>query len=57
MIDGEHLTKEDLSKLVSPSSTTKSAKDTLIRNERSVPESKMEQQSVPLSKMEELNQV
>ena len=54
MIDGEHLTTEDLSKLVSPSSTIKSAKDTLTRNET---ESKMGQQSVPLSKMEELNQV
>jgi len=57
IIDGEHLTKEDLSKLVSPSSTTKSAKDTLRRNERSARESKMGQQSVPLSKMEELNQL
>ena len=51
IIDGEHLTKEELTKLVSPSSTTKSV------NERSARESKMGQQSVPLSKIEELNQV
>merc|ERR1719150_1629074 len=57
IIDGEHLTKEDLTKLVSPSSTTKSVKDTLIRNERSARESKMGQQSAPLSKIEELNQL
>ena len=57
IIDGEHLTKEELTKLVSPSSTTKSVKDTLRRNERSARESKMGQQSVPLSKIEELNQV
>ena len=57
IIDGEHLSKEELTKLVSPSSTTKSVKDTLRRNERSARESKMGQQSVPLSKIEELNQV
>ena len=57
IIDGEHLTKEELTHLVSPSSTTKSVKDTLQRNERSARESKMGQQSVPLSKIEELNQV
>ena len=43
--------------MVSPSSTTKSVKDTLERNVRSPRESKMGQQSVPLSKIEELNQV
>ena len=57
IIDGEHLSKEELTKLVSPSSTTKNVKDTLRRNERSARESKMGQQSVPLSKIEELNQV
>ena len=57
IIDGEHLTKEELTHLVSPSSTTKSVKDTLQRNERSARESKMGQQSIPLSKIEELNQV
>merc|ERR1711936_47584 len=57
IIDGEHLSKEELTKLVSPSSTTKSVKDTLRRNERSARESKMGQQSVPLSKIEELNQL
>jgi len=57
IIDGEHLTKEELTHLVSPSSTTKSVKDTLERNVRSARESKMGQQSVPLSKIEELNQL
>merc|ERR1711997_1214663 len=57
IIDGEHLTKEELTHLVSPSSTTKSVKDTLQRNERSARESKMGQQSIPLSKIEELNQI
>ena len=57
IIDGEHLTKEELTHMVSPSSTTKSVKDTLERNVRSPRESKMGQQSVPLSKIEELNQV
>ena len=42
---------------MSPSSTTKSVKDTLERNVQSQRESKMGQQSVPLSKIEELNQV
>merc|ERR1711997_1358935 len=57
IIDGEHLSKEELTKLVSPSSTTKNVKDTLRRNERSARESKMGQQSAPLSKIEELNQL
>merc|ERR1719328_854727 len=57
IIDGKHLTKEELTKVVSPSSTTKSVKDTLQRNERSARESKMGQQSIPLSKIEELNQL
>ena len=57
IIDGKHLTKEELTHMVSPSSTTKSVKDTLERNVRSPRESKMGQQSMPLSKIEELNQV
>ena len=57
IIDGEHFTKEELTHMVSPSSTTKSVKDTLERNVRSPRESKMGQHSVPLSKIEELNQV
>ena len=57
IIDGEHFTKEELTHMVSPSSTTKSVKDTLERKVRSPRESKMGQQSMPLSKIEELNQV